>query len=883
MLVLKSMEIITSHTNADFDALASMVAAKKLYPEAKLVFPGSQEKSMRDFFLESAFYAMEVERLRSVDVGSVTRLIIVDNRNPLRLGKLSDALNHPGLGVHIYDHHPATPNDITGELEVVEQVGATTTIMVELLRAKGIPITPLEATVYALGIYEETGSLTFVSTTERDALAAAYLISRGAQLNIVSDFISRQLTGEQIDVLNGLTEAARSYDFSGFRVVISAMATTSYVPDVANLAHKMREMQNLDVIFLVLQMSEKTTIIARSRIPQVNAGAVLETLGGGGHATAASAVVKDMTYLQVKERLIEILKHHIRPGRQVREIMTTPVKTIVFGSTIAEAGDAMTRFSVNVLPVMEDGKLQGIITREVVQKALFHGLGRQKVEEFMNAGGPVAFVDMPMDQVEQTMIEEHQRFIPVLERSGKLIGAITRTDLLRSLHEERLSDVGETSGKSVRNLKHMLQERLPAEVNEALNMIGEVADGAGYPVYLVGGIVRDLFLNVANMDVDIVVEGDGITFAAMLQKRTGGRMKSHQKFGTAVVVLPGGVKIDIATARLEYYESPAAMPTIELSSIKKDLYRRDFTINTLAVRLNRDQYGELIDFFSGLRDIKDKTIRVLHSLSFVEDPTRVLRAVRFEQRFNFRLSKHTQNLIKSAVNMKLFNRLSGERIYSELVLMFSESDPAKLLRRMKELDILKFIHPALRGPTETEKLFAGIDEALTWFRLLYLEIKAEQWFVYFLGLLDRVKEPVAEEILHRLSAPPRIRERVRKARAQYRDILYLFYKKSDLQPSSVYELLSPLEIEVLLLMMAKARQENARRYISQYLTHYRGISITLNGDDLKKLAIPPGPCYRKLLADLLNAKLDGLVQSRDDEIEFVKRRAEELKCNSRKK
>ena len=148
------MEIITSHTNADFDALASMVAAKKLYPEARLVFPGSQEKSMRDFFLESTLYAVEVDRLRNIDVDSIERLIIVDNRNPARLGKIANALKRPGLSVHIYDHHPAAEGDIRGEHEVIDAVGATTTIMVELIKRKGIPITPLEATIFSLGIYD---------------------------------------------------------------------------------------------------------------------------------------------------------------------------------------------------------------------------------------------------------------------------------------------------------------------------------------------------------------------------------------------------------------------------------------------------------------------------------------------------------------------------------------------------------------------------------------------------------------------------------------------------------------------------------------------------------------------------------------------------------
>ncbi len=553
--------------------------------------------------------------------------------------------------------------------------------------------------------------------------------------------------------------------------------------------------------------------------------------------------------------------------------MTAPVKTIEAGATIRDAGESMTRFSVNVLPVMAGGRYEGIITREIVQKALFHGLGNQAVDEFMMTGGPAAEPDMPMSQVERIMIEEHQRFIPVLDRSGAIAGAITRTDLLRSLHEERLAELhapDELILRGARNVRGLMDERLPANVSEALRLTGEVADDAGFPVYLVGGIVRDLFLRVDNLDVDIVVEGDGITFAGMLLKRTGGRMKTHQKFGTAVVVLPSGLKIDIATARLEYYESPAALPTVELSSIKKDLYRRDFTINTLAVRLNRNRYGELLDFFGGLRDIKEKTIRALHSLSFVEDPTRVLRAIRFEQRFDFKLSKHTLNLIRNAVNMKLFNRLTGERIYDELVHMFSEAEPVKMLKRMKELDLLKFLHPGLKGTAETERLFASIGETLTWFRLLYLDLKISRWYLFFLGLLDRLKDSSAEEALIRLAVPSRFAERIMQARVRCREVLFVFSKEPDLPPSRVYDLLAPLELEAVLFVMAKAKHDAAKKYISLYLTRLRTVRIQLTGNDLKELGVAPGPRYKKILDALLDAKLDGIVRNREDELEFAR-------------
>jgi tRNA nucleotidyltransferase (CCA-adding enzyme) len=874
------MEIITSHTNADFDALASMVAAKKLYPGAKLVFAGSQEKSMRDFFVESTAYTIETERLRNIDVEKITRLIVVDNRNPRRLGKLEGALGRPGVTVHIYDHHPPTEGDIRGEVEVIEEVGATTTLMIELLRKQDIGISPFEATIFALGIYEETGSLTYHSTTERDALAAAYLIGQGANLNVVADFISRDLTPEQAGVLADLMTAAKRYDINGVEIVIAAVATPHFIPDLAALAHQMQTNGGLDALFLVVQSGEKTHVIGRTRIPQVNAGKVLEPLGGGGHLTAASAVARDLTYLEARERLIEILKHHIKPGKIAADIMTSPVKTIASGTPIVEANEDMTRFSVNVLPVLEGRRFLGIITREVVQKALFHGLGKRSVDEFMSTGVSIVGPDMPMGSVEQIMIGERQRFMPVIDRDGVLTGAITRTDLLRSLHEERFSRNGrlssETEPHQIRNIRNMIEERVPPRVRAALKSVGDMADESGFPVYLVGGIIRDLFLRKANYDVDIVVEGDGITFAGMLIKKMGGRMKTHQKFGTAIVVLPDGLKIDIATARLEYYDSPAALPTVELSSIKKDLYRRDFTINTLAVRLNGSHFGELIDFFGGQRDIKERTLRILHNLSFVEDPTRVFRAIRFEQRFDFVISKHTQNLIKSAVSLKLFDRLTGERIYDELVLMFSELDPLKVLKRMRELDLLKFLHPGLRFSAELERLFISIGETLTWYRLLYLNREAERWFVYFMGLFDRLKDDAVQETLERLAVPPRVGKRIMVSRQHCRDVLFEFYRNDHIAASRVYDLLRPLDIEQVLIMMAKARKEPAKRYISLYLTRLREIKVTLTGDSLKELGLPPGPRYKKILTALLDAKLDGKISTDEDEIEFVKKAVKKL-------
>ena len=215
------MDVITTHINADFDSLASMLAAKKLYPQAVLVFPGSQEKNLRDFFLQSTFYVFETERIKNIDLKAVRRLILVDTRQPGRIGKFGELVKRPWVEVHIYDHHPASREDLRGTLEHIREVGATITILAKILKEQNIPVTPEEATIMALGLYEDTGSFTFSSTTQEDYEAAAFLLSKGANLSMVSNLITRELTPEQISLLNELIQSATRYTVKGLEVVIA--------------------------------------------------------------------------------------------------------------------------------------------------------------------------------------------------------------------------------------------------------------------------------------------------------------------------------------------------------------------------------------------------------------------------------------------------------------------------------------------------------------------------------------------------------------------------------------------------------------------------------------------------------------------------------------
>jgi tRNA nucleotidyltransferase (CCA-adding enzyme) len=481
------------------------------------------------------------------------------------------------------------------------------------------------------------------------------------------------------------------------------------------------------------------------------------------------------------------------------------------------------------------------------------------------------------------MIERNQRFVPVIE-GEKIIGAITRTDILRTLYEDFLKksrispkETAEQVSAAERSISRVLKERLPLHLYEFLVTAGEVADEMQFNAYLVGGCVRDMLRGEENLDIDIVVEGDGIVFAKKLGERVRAKVKFHHRFGTAQVIYQKiedrrqkieEVKIDVATARTEYYEFPAALPKVEMSSIKKDLYRRDFTINTLAVKLNKRDFGQLIDFFGGQRDLKDRVIRVLHNLSFIEDPTRAFRAVRFSERFGFKLTKHTENLIKSAIKMSIFEKLSGTRLYDELMLAFNETSPIKALKRLGDYDLLKVIHPKISFSSELESLLQSVHDTIIWFELLFLNERCDKGIIYIMALLDKLNAEERETAIARLSVPANIKDRMMKGFEASGAILKNLKPDS---PVEIYHLLVGHDIEVVLFSMALTQDSEKKKAISHFLLELRNIKPVLKGQDLKNLGIPPGPEYSKILRKIIEEKLIKRLQTKEDEIELVKR------------
>lgn len=872
---LQARTVITSHANADFDALAAMIAASRIYPDAVLIFPGSQEKNLRNFYIQSTTYLFNFKHFKDIDPESVELLVVVDTRQKSRLPHVAPLLEKQGLKIHLYDHHPDTDEDLQADYSDVKPWGSSTTILVhEMIKREVVPNIE-EATVLGLGIFEDTGSFSFASTTPEDFTAASWLRKNGMDLDVISDLLARDLSSEQITILSALIESAKIHDFHGIEVVISEVSTDDFVSDFAYLVHKYIDMENIRVMFALGRMGDRIHLVARSRTAEVNVGHICTFFGGGGHAYAASATIKDKTLSQIRDELLALLLSHINPQLMAATLMSTPPVTIESHHSMADAAELMTRFGLKGVPVVAPGTMRcvGLMERKIADKAMSHGLGEAALGVYMLADYAQVAPDADLYQVMEIIIGKRQRLLPVI-RDENVIGVVTRTDLVNQMVEQsaRISEVVLPDRKKERNIRPVMRTRLPGSVIALLEQAGDLGQRMGFKVYAVGGFVRDILIARQNLDIDLVVEGDGIRFAREFAALRQGRVKEHLKFKTAVVVFPDGQRVDVATARLEYYEYPTALPTVELSSIKMDLYRRDFTVNALALQLNPGDFGQLMDFFGAQRDIKEKTIRVLHSLSFVEDPTRILRAIRFEQRFNFRIDAQTHRLIKNAVQLKLFHKLSGARLTHELQLIMNEDNVLECLNRLHELKLMAAIHPLLALDVERMRVLSEVHKVHTWYKLLYLEPKANPWRLFMLGLTMGLERDQLELVCQRLRFSERELREFLGVRDQLGEALakLMVWQEGHSALSEIYFILQPLPVEAVLFLMARSRREAIRKNISLFLTRLRTQELLIDGSDLKTLGLQSGPIFAQILSKVRSAMVDGEASTRERQLELAK-------------
>lgn len=869
------MEIIVGHNNIDFDCLASMLAAKNIFTDAQLVLPMNVVRDIREFInmYKDVFNFVEE---KEVEVEELTRIIIVDTHSSARIGKFKDFVNKPGIEVVIYDHHIFCDNEITSENMRIEEVGANTTIMVEELKRRAIGISPVEATILALGIYVDTNSLIFSGTTARDAYALAYLLEKEANLSVIEYLTLNRLSTAQQELSQSMNQNIIIDSLCGNEVGFALVETDKYIDDAAYLTRKILEERDLDALFSIMKMGKKTYIIGRSMTKDIDLSVIMRLIGGGGHKGAGSAKSDESDLNKIYNEIKSVVKENIRPVMKVKDIMSSPVKTISEGATIDEVYEIMLKFGHSGMPIVNENKISGIISRRDIDKARAHGYGNAPVKSYMSKNVVTVDSEESVKEVRELFADHGIGRLPVL-KDGKMAGIVTRTDIIRALYggkykgknikESDRSEIGKEYTSD--NLSYKLEE-LPKKIREVLEMAGKVADEGGFNAYVVGGFVRDLILGVENFDIDIVIEGDAIAFAKKFATSAKAQITIHEKFQTAFAYINEDLQIDLVTARKEYYEFPGALPSIEMGSIKDDLFRRDFTINCIAMKLNGGELGKIVDFYGGRRDLYDGLIRILYNLSFIEDPTRIFRAVRFEQRFGFLMDEKTEEFAVNAVNSGVLDKLSIERLNTEFFHILKEKNTSKMLQRLQELGLLQKLYPEIEITEELVRLIEKADlDYEDFYNNLINKKNIDKILIYLLVLYSKMS--VDKVIV--------FADRMRHTR-EYREEILRFIRVRDLKPSvlflkgeptnyDVYSMFMGLSLESL-YVMSLIFDDRVKDAVLLYVNDLSLIKNEITGRDIMELGIAPGPEIKIILERVLKEKINGKIFTYNDEINYVR-------------
>ena len=401
---------------------------------------------------------------------------------------------------------------------------------------------------------------------------------------------------------------------------------------------------------------------------------------------------------------------------------------------------------------------------------------------------------------------------------------------------------------------------LPRNSRERLALAGRVADEAGQDLYLVGGTVRDMLLGRSRTDIDLVVEGDGMKFAGRLAREAEGRYTPHPQFLTATVDLPEGYSLDVATARSETYAQPGALPGVEPASIDVDLARRDFTINAMAVGLNERNFGQLVDPFDGRNDLDKGLVRVLHERSFLDDPTRIFRAVRFEQRLRFRLEAGTEKLIRAAVADEMIGNLSGPRLLEQLRLVCLEAEPWLVFNRLEGLEALRAIHPSIVSDEGLETLVQEIGRSADPTSFSY----DGWWILYLVALFRPHRAETINGIVERLKPNRRLRRAIEDM-PRWSSVEQAIESGEIETPAEFCRRVRMISEDTMLFVTLTHPDESIRGRCTSYYHHHRHLRLAIDGRTLKELEIPEGPVYGKILDKVLSMKINGEIATPEEE------------------
>ncbi|MCK9329902.1 MAG: CBS domain-containing protein [Candidatus Cloacimonetes bacterium] len=864
------MKLLVSHSSCDFDAFASMIACNVLFPDAKMCLVGDIDESVKKF-LKDYQYKFSFLKEKSINFDDIESVIIVDNCRFDRLNKIGKFLaENKHIPIICFDHHPIEKKPENFLFYHYDKVGSCVTLLLRFIHERSLTIDPFTATIMSMGIYEDTGNFTNASTTSADFSAMAYLLSLGASLKTIKKYINHSFNSTQLKLMNRLLNSLETHIINGIEIFFFSINLNAQRHNISSLIQHIRQSEHIACLFCFVISKNKLTIIARSDYDFVPVDEVLLAFGGGGHPSSASVTLSDVVVEDIQKHIIKLLKFWIEKHGTVKDIMSKNLITVSEKTDLQTAMKILLSNNVGALVIENNNEIIGLITKKDITKLFLHKLSKVTVDKFMTPEPITVNPDMSIFVASQLMLDHDIGRLPVVSKN-KLVGIISRRDILKA--KQFTSKSTSFLESNFENVNSMLNDLTSDVVKNLIEKISLLSDSLKIKTYLIGGFVRDLLMGKKNIDIDIVVEGDAIKFAEAFKEKFGNNYTAFSKFQTAIIEYPQIKKIDVASARSEVYHKPGNLPDVEASTIRNDMYRRDFTINSIAIQLNQNNKGLLIDYFHGRRDIQLGIVRVLHNLSFIDDPTRILRAVRFEQRFNFKLENKTLHLLRNSLELDSLSTVAVERLQQELIHSCNETVPQKFFYRLYELGILRKLNSNLSFDFQKSEYFEEIYNSIIWFNQSFVNESINKWVVYHLALTYdlslRTKLKFVEQYKYPLI--------LKKCMYEYHNFVEKDIFKIELliRPGLISEVLESYNIETLLFLSVIKKTGHIPEKIIKYLLNWRFVKPKLNGYDLIKLGVKPGSYMGNLLKELKINKIDGNLNSKDEELEYVKDKLQE--------
>ncbi len=703
-----ALNLATTHMDADPDGMGGILALSLLEGPLHLTLPAGMEPTARRLWedqgsaLPPLLSPAEVQR--RLEAEGPGRLLVADACRPDRLGWLAAEL-HRFVDVRAYDTHPEGPEDLPRE--PLPAAGAATSPLVMRLVERGIAPSPAEAGVMLVGIHVDTGHFTFPATSAVDHAAAAACLGWGADPRWPGHYAPRGFTAHQLHLLEKMADNVRLVEAAGMVIALVSLETEDYEPDASSLLGQLREAEGWPAVLLLASWGGKVQLIGRSD-GQLDIGGLCADLGGGGHRQAAAATLEGLGLAEARALVLSASRRRLETARRVRELAIPDYVRADADSPIQQVADLLHQHRINALPLVRGQgaglRVVGQVNRQDVEAALRHGLGAQPADTISARSPGCIDPDAPLIEAQRRFSETGGRLLMVGRAGEAPVALVTRTGLLQEL-AATVDPPRRTRPPHPRVVKGLLRKHLGASWPR-VEQAGEVGAELGLAVQLVGGAVRDVLLERNVEDADLVVEGDAGALATALAARFGGEVVHHAAFGTAKWKTPdAGVTVDLARARAEFYGGRAQLPSVMHAALQRDLGRRDFSINAMAISLAPAELGAVIDPHGGYADLKQGLLRVLHGLSFQDDPTRCFRAARFAARFGFRLAEDTQGLLRGLLRSDGLADLGRERLGAELDRLLAEGAVVEGLRLLEEWRLSRTIHPKLAlGPAELDRV-----------------------------------------------------------------------------------------------------------------------------------------------------------------------------------